>query len=191
MLEDIYLEYMVKKKKTGKQIALVAVICILGVVLSLVLFGLTFIVGVSMNMAGTGIGQIVSFVGLLLIAAVWYGAYLLITMQNVEYEYILTNSELDIDKIMSKKCRKPIVSFDFKNVTICAAIDDNEHNSDYKNIKADKVYDVVGDAARGGIYFADLLGESGEKIRVLFQPTSKMISSAKKYNPRNIFLMED
>lgn len=191
MLEDIYLEYMVKRKKTGKQAALVALICVLGVVLSLALFGLTFIIGVSMNMAGTGIGQMVSFVGLLLIAAVWYGAYLLITMQNVEYEYILTNSELDIDKIMSKKGRKPIVSIDFKNVTVCASTDDNEHNSDYKNIKADKVYDVVGDTTRGGIYFADCLGDNGERIRVLFQPTSKMISSAKKYNPRNIFLMED
>lgn len=189
MLEDIYLEYMVKKKKTGKQTALVAFICVLGVILSFLLFTLTFIVGVSMQQAGTGIGQMVSFVGLLLIAAVWYGAYLLITMQNIEYEYILTNSELDIDKIMSKKGRKPIVSLDFKDIAICAAVDDNEHNSDYKNIKADKVYDAVGDASRGGIYFADRLGEKGERVRVLFQPTNKMLTSAKRYNPRNIFIM--
>ncbi len=191
MLEDVYLEYLVKKKKTGGQAALVALICLLGIVLSFVFLALTFVVGVSMQQAGTGIGQIVSFVGLLLIAAVWYGAYLLITMQNVEYEYILTNSELDIDKIMSKKGRKPIVSFDFKDITVCAAVEDNEHNGDYKNIKADKVYDVVGDASRGGVYFADRIGEKGERIRVLFQPTSKMITSAKKYNHRNIFLMEE
>lgn len=190
MLEDIYLEYMVKKKKTGGQIALIAVLCALGAGLSLLLFALTFIIGVSMQQAGTGLGQIVSFVGLLIIALMWYGIYLVITMQNIEYEYILTNSELDIDKIMSKKGRKPIVSFDFKNVAICAAVEDNAHNADYKNINPDKTFNAVGDESRGGIYFADYVSEKNERTRVLFQPTSKMIISAKKYNPRNIFEME-
>ena len=90
MLEDIYLEYMVKKKKTAGQTALTALVCVLGVVLSFALLVFTFMISVSMQQAGTAIGQIASFIGLLLIAAVWYGVYLLITMQNIEYEYILS-----------------------------------------------------------------------------------------------------
>lgn len=190
MLEDIYLEYMVKKKKTGGQIALVAFLCVAGVVVSLALFLLTFIIGVSMQQAGTGIGQMTSFVGLLLIAGLWYGVYLLISMQNIEYEYILTNSELDIDKIMSKKGRKHIISLDFKTVAVCAAIEDGTHNSDYKSIKADKLINVVGDESRGDVYFADFTDETGVRTRVLFQPTAKMIDAAKRYNPRNIFTVD-
>lgn len=191
MLEDIYLEYMVKKKKTKGQVGLVVLVCALGVVLTLALLAVTFVIGVSMQQAGTGLGQITSFVGLLIIAFMWYGAYLIISMQNIEYEYILTNSELDIDKIMSKKGRKHIASLDFKNVTVCADTEDSAHNGDYINIKADKVFNAVGDASRGSVYFADCIGEQGERTRILFQPTSKMIESAKRYNPRNIFIMED
>ena len=114
----------------------------------------------------------------MLIAFAWYGAYLLMSMQNIEYEYILTNSEIDIDKIMSKKARKRIASFDFKEINICANINDNEHNHDYKNVTVSKTY------------FVDYSQDS-ENYRVLFQPTSKMIESIKRFNPRNVFVMED
>ncbi|UKI37385.1 MAG: DUF6106 family protein [Clostridiales bacterium] len=46
-----------------------------------------------------------SFV-LLIDAGVVYGAYILITHFNVEYEYILTNGDIDIDKIIAKKKEK-------------------------------------------------------------------------------------
>ena len=65
MLEDIYLEYMVKKKKTAGQTALTALVCVLGVVLSFALLVFTFMISVSMQQAGTAIGQIASFIGLL------------------------------------------------------------------------------------------------------------------------------
>ena len=112
------------------------------------------------------------------------------SMQNIEYEYILTNSEIDIDKIMSKKARKRIASFDFKEINICANINDNEHNHDYKNVTVSKTFDVTGDKARGNVYFVDYSQDS-ENYRVLFQPTSKMIESIKRFNPRNVFVMED
>lgn len=191
IMEDIYLEYMVKRKKTGKQTALIATIVVLAAILSCVCFVLMFAIGVTMQKAGTALGQMVSFIGLLLVAAIWYGVYMLIGMQNVEYEYILTNSEMDIDKIMSKKGRKHMVTFDFKDVSVCANINDSEHNHDYKNIKTYKTIDVTGDKERGNIYFADVSIDGGEKVRVLFQPTSKMINSARKFNPRNIFVTED
>jgi hypothetical protein len=191
MLEDIYLEYLVKKKKTGGQIALIAFIIALAAALTLLLGLLIFAVGVGMGKAGTDMGQIVSFMGLLLIVLLWYGAYLLITMQNIEYEYILTNNEMDIDKVMSKKGRKPVISFDFKEITVCANINDNEHNGDYKNIKADKTVDATGDKNGSNIYFADFIKDGGERVRVLFSPTSKMINSAKRFNPRSIFVMDE
>lgn len=188
MMEDIYLEYMVKKKKTGGQKAIIAAIIAAGVIISLAM--LLIIYMSAFALAGTQLGSFSFSIGLVLIALLWYGAYLLISMQNVEYEYILTNSEMDMDKIMSKKGRKHIVSFDFKEVTVCANVEDNEHNHDYRNVTADKTYNVVGDRKGGNIYFADFTQE-GQHVRVLFQPTYKMISSARKFNPRNIFVLED
>ena len=188
MMEDIYLEYMIKKRKTGGQKAIIATVIAAGIVLSgamlLAIYAAAFV------LAGTQYGSFAFSIGLVLIALLWYGAYLIISMQNVEYEYILTNSEMDMDKIMSKKGRKHIVDFDFKEITICASIDDNEHNHDYKNVTVDKKYDIVGDKNGGNIYFADFT-QDNQKVRVLFQPTYKMISSAKKFNPRNIHILEN
>ena len=42
----------------------------------------------------------------------------------------------------------------------------------------------------GNVYFVDYSQDS-ENYRVLFQPTSKMIESIKRFNPRNVFVMED
>lgn len=188
MLEDIYLEYMLKKKKTGKQKAIIAIVVTAGIILSLVMLGLIYLCAYALS--GTQLGSFAFSIGFVLIALMWYGAYLLISMQNIEYEYILTNSEIDMDKIMSKKGRKHLVSFDFKEVSVCANIEDDKHNYDYNNVTVDKTYDIVGDKKGGNIYFADF-SQDGEHVRVLFQPTYKMISSAKRYNIKNIHIMED
>ena len=46
----------------------------------------------------------------LLIVGVCYGAWWLITGLNVEYEYCVTNGDIDIDLIIAKRKRKRIVS---------------------------------------------------------------------------------
>lgn len=188
MMEDIYLEYMVKSKKSVNQKVMIAFIIALGVVLTGVLIMLTY--ACALLLVGTQFGSFAFSIGLVLIALMWYGAFLLIGMQNIEYEYILTNSEMDIDKIMSKRGRKHIVSFDFKEINICANINDTAHNSNLTNVMPAKTYDTAGNKSDSNIYFVDFNGEEGI-TRVIFQPTSKMINSAKKFNPRNIFVMED
>ena len=56
--------------------------------------------------------------------------------------------------------------------------------------RVSKTFDVTGDKSRGNVYFVDYSQDS-ENYRVLFQPTSKMIESIKRFNPRNVFVMED
>lgn len=53
---------------------------------------------------------------ILLDALIIFGAFKLYSMLNVEYEYIITNSTMDIDKIIAKSSRKRIVSFDLSDV---------------------------------------------------------------------------
>lgn len=187
---DVYMEYMLKKKKDSKDIVIIAVVIALGVLLSIGMLLLIF--ATAYALMGSQISSFAFSIGFVLIALIWYGAYLLIGMRNVEYEYILTNSEIDIDRIMSKRGRKRMASFDFLEAQICACIDDNEHNYKYKNPEQDvKTLDLTGDKARGNVYFADYFdSEKNEKKRVLFQPTSKMLDAIKKSSPRNVFVYE-
>lgn len=181
-MNDVYLEYILKKKKNGMEVFINACIIFAAIIATIFIFILM--------MATASYGQLLSTIILLLGAGVWYFSVNLINKQSIEYEYILTNSEIDIDKIMSKKARKRLASFDFKQVAICANVKDELHNFDYKNKNVSKVINVVGDDERGNIYFADYDCD-GEQRRVVFQPTMKMLETVKKYNPRCIFVMED
>ncbi|MGN0149821.1 MAG: hypothetical protein ACI4C7_06185 [Clostridia bacterium] len=187
---DTYMEYMLKRKKDTKDILIIAGVIAAGVILTTTMIILIF--ALAYALAGSQISSFAFSVGFVLIALVWYGAYLLIGMRNIEYEYILTNSEVDMDRITSRRGRKRIVSFDFANAEICANIEDAAHNGKYKNPEPGlKVIDMTGDKTRGGVYFVDYYDdEKAEKRRVLFQPTSKMIEAIKRFNPRNVFIYE-
>lgn len=186
MMDDVYLEYLIKRKPSGKQIAAKVALIVGASLITLILLYLMLVFGMIVSPA---MRQMVFTIGPLLILGAWYGMYLVNNMLNIEFEYILTNSELDIDKVLAKKGRKSFVSFDFKDITICAPVDDDMHNSDYKNIKPDKIYDAIGNAAIGYVYFVDYI-DNNQRVRVLFQPTSKMVEMARRYNPRKIFAAE-
>ena len=51
---------------------------------------------------------------LIVTCAVLYGAYFLITNQSVEYEYAVTNDEMDVDKIIAKRKRVHLITVSTK-----------------------------------------------------------------------------
>ena len=180
---DIFIEYMIKKHRDVKDNLIVAGTIVLALVLTIVLFLLIMI------LMSSGV-NIASSIGLLLIAGVWYGAYILMNSRNIEYEYILTNNYFDVDKIMAKKGRKRILSIDFSEASTVANIKDNDHNHAYRNNNgAVKIMDLTGNKMVGDVYFIDTQ-VGGERKLILFQPTSKMLDSIRKSNPRNVFIYE-
>ena len=74
MMNDIYLEYILKKKKTGGQKAIIAVIIFAAIIVSLALLLLIFATATALS--GTQFGSFSFSIGLVLIAFAWYGAYL-------------------------------------------------------------------------------------------------------------------
>ena len=90
---DVFVEYLVKKKNGGKELLLQ----ILTVIGALLVFVLMMVLG--------GIFPVVSMVTTLLAFGALYGGYLLIISMNVEYEYIVTNGEMDVDKIIARRRR--------------------------------------------------------------------------------------
>ncbi|MGM9937658.1 MAG: hypothetical protein ACI38A_09950 [Candidatus Ornithomonoglobus sp.] len=188
MMNDIFLENLVPLKKDAKDKVIIGLTVFGGVILTLFLFacmlGISFAAVTSEQLQK--ISSMTFSIGLLLVAFVWYGAYLIINTRNVEYEYIVTNNELDIDKVMSKKGRKHLITIDVKNATCMGRIDDDSCNSVYKNPpEGVKILDYSANSKTSFTYFIDCTVDETRKI-VLCQLTNKMAEGLWRYNPKNI-----
>lgn len=99
---DTFFEQIVPIKKTGKDFLALAGIWLAAIVLSVVafLFLARFFI-----FAATAV------------CLIFYGAFRLSKMLFVEYEYIVTNGTLDIDKIIAKSSRKRVMSLEISEVS--------------------------------------------------------------------------
>lgn len=93
---DTFYEQLIKIKMDGKVKGMIAAIIIVD---ALLVAGLLYL---SLFTAPA-----IAF--LVIVAAIW-GAYKLISMLSVEFEYIFTNGDLDVDKITARSTRKRMVS---------------------------------------------------------------------------------
>ena len=97
---DLFAERLIPKKIEGKDIALCGLLFVAAIVLSIIAF----------IFAGP--------VAIIVTALALYGAYYLSTgILFVEYEYTLTNEELDIDKIIAKRKRIELKVYNVKEFT--------------------------------------------------------------------------
>ncbi len=182
---DLFLEYLVQKKRDTKDKLIIAGVILAAILLTVALLCLMMVIRFNTS-AESMVGQTVFSIGLLLVAGVWYGAYLLIGMTNIEYEYIVTNNEIDIDKILSKRGRKRLVTIDVHNVSVMAKVNDDSCNDVYKNPPQNvKVLNYSAMNDNLDTYFADCSVDETRTI-VVFQATDKMIEGLWKYNPRAV-----
>lgn len=167
---DSFSEYLMVKKLTGKDIALRAGIVFIAVLVSLIAFVLF--------MAITFLRSF-SFFAVLCIG---YLAYILISRMSVEYEYIFTNGELDIDIIRGRKFRKRMVTVKCKNIKIM------EKTTEVlsKTRTGEKAINAVYNPELGEIYKIEAAASDGKEVLVFFQPPSSLADEMKKFNPRNI-----
>ncbi len=112
---DTFFEQIVSIKKSGVQILAILGIWILALIVCAVIFLIVPL----------------EFIGLmaLLIFGIIYGAFKLSAIFNVEYEYIITNGTLDIDKITNKSSRKRILSLELNNTSRLEKYSDSLLNS--------------------------------------------------------------
>lgn len=99
---DTFFEQIIAIRKTGKTIAAIAGIWLLAFVLCFLIFMF---------------GGMLMPLSMLLIAGVLFGAFKLSVRFNIEYEYIVTNGTMDIDKIINKGSRKRVTTFELQTVS--------------------------------------------------------------------------
>lgn len=101
----------------------------------------------------------------------------------VEYEYIITNGEIDIDAVYEVKTRKRKISFNIKEVSLLAPIDSYEFK-DAAN-KPEKIINAVPRGNTDKVYVA-LLTEGNERAQVHFVPNGDFINTCFLFNPKAV-----
>ena len=162
-MQDIFKEQIIRKKPSTLEI--------LGaIVLSFVYFVLAILIDALITLT---IGIQGAFV--VLLAAAVYATYLTIGRLKIEYEYSVTNDELDIDMIVNRKSRKRVLSVRLKEVEVMAhqtkldKITTVAKTKDFSSHRTNDTYTFVSKQNKGlyRIVFepnADLLEAIGKKM---------------------------
>jgi len=167
---DTFLEKLVTKRRTINDTLITFGILLAGIILILVVLSIPLLNQLSL--------------GLLLAAGVAYLMYRFVSARNVEYEYIVTNGDLDIDKIVSKRKRKRIFSASCKEFEILAKVSSNSFSQSVQSIK--NRIDATSSINSPDAYFATLVYK-GEKTVVIFEPDDRMLNNFKVFIPRKMF----
>lgn len=168
---DVFMEKIVARKKNAKDSLIAAGIVFATLILVMVIINIKIINQLN--------------IGLFLVAGMIYLAYRFITSRNVEFEYIVTNGELDIDKIISQRKRKRIFSASCKEFDIVARVKSNSFSQSVQSIK--NRIDASSSVNSPDAFFVTL-NYKGEKTLVIFEPDEKMLNNFKFFIPRKILL---
>ncbi len=162
-MNQLYAEAGVKRKDTAATMGLRALMMI-GV-----LVGLFLVV----------MGQILSYIGIAIIIAVFF----LYPKLNVEYEYVFVDGQIDFDRITGKSRRKTILRIDFEQVEIMAPANSASLDS-YNHIQTEKK--DFSSLTKDSKPYVIIASADNKKLRIIFEPSEKMIAMMKQKSPRKI-----
>ena len=161
---DTFLEQIVPIKLKGKKISLLVLIWILAVAFAAAFAFLSTIF--------TSLLMII----IIIIFGIFYAAFKLSQRLFVEYEYIITNDELDVDKITAKASRTRLITVDLKEV-----LDFGEYNKAFTET-FDKTYNCgVEDCQR---FYIKYKHKTQGKVLIILTPNEQMLDALNKQIPR-------
>ena len=167
---DVFIEQLVKRKKEGKDVAVIILIILGAIVLAAVLtyLGWWFL----------GMPEI-AFV---LILGIIYGAYMLISNQNIEFEYIITNGELDVDRIIARRKRKRIVTVS------CRHFEDFGRYAPQKfaNRRFSTRLTLASKREGEGLYYAVFNHDTMGHVLLVMEPDERTLKTIVSFLNRNI-----
>lgn len=166
---DVFLEQIVKQQKSFKEILRNVVIIIVGLLLAIGLFLLLLMPFKFKEYLGM-------FVFLILAGVVYYTWYI-VSGLNLEFEYIFTNGEIDVDKISNKRKRKRVTT-----IRVSQASSFNEFDSSTFDKSAyAHVYNASAFLKSQDNYILAYANRDGEKCCLIFTPDERMLEAIKKY----------
>lgn len=164
-MSDIFLEQIVKQQKSAKQIVRNCLIIFGGLVIACALL--------PFSLFRPTYGPFV----FLVFAGVLYYTWYIVSGLNLEFEYIFTNGDLDIDKISNKRKRKRMASIRIPKISLFSELDAAKFDK--------KAFDVVYDAAQSfqsaQNYMIQYVNREGKKCVLIFTPNEKLVEAIRKY----------
>ena len=161
---EMFVEKIIKRRKSGLDMAITALIIVAAIIISFAL--LIFIPGFAP----------------VLVAGVGYLAYILISQRNIEFEFIVTGGELDVDMIINQKKRKRVYSGNCKDFELVAKVKSDKYTREIKESK--NVKDFSSHDERADVWFIQIV--QGTPTVILFEPTQSMIDIFYTFNPRKV-----
>lgn len=170
--QDIFCEQIVKKKKDRSDM-------LFNITSSLaaITFMIFFILSKSL-------GWIRMFAPFVAVGVVYLLIYV-IKQRNVEYEYSITNAEMDLTEIIDMKKRRKLYTINCRNIQ-CFGEVTPENRPHYKK-PVDKICNVTTGRKDVRMYFF-IVRNNNETLKIYFEPTDEMVQKCKKYIPKQNIL---
>ncbi len=165
---DTFVEQIVAKKKDGKELAF-----IIGTVFAALMVAL-------LAFAFVGVFSIVLIVWI----AVGYGAWWVITSQNIEFEYSVTNGDVDIDRIVARRKRNRIVSVRGQKIEQAGKYDPAR----FQNRSFDRTVMAASSLKEEELYYFTYHSKKRGSTLVVFQPDERVREAFYKSLPKLVQL---
>ena len=165
---DVFIEQLIKKRLTSMDLVKQGLIILAGIIIIMLLipFFLT---------------QFMPF-ALVVVVGLVYLAYYLISGLQLEYEYIYTNGEIDVDKIIAKRKRKRITTIRISSFDEFAPFNLEE----YRNQK----YDITVKAATAlqdpKNYYGVYRNRDGKRCCIILTPNEKLLDELQQQYKRKM-----
>ncbi|MBE6831798.1 MAG: hypothetical protein E7519_16480 [Ruminococcaceae bacterium] len=108
--------------------------------------------------------------------------YYLISSRSLEYEYSVTNSDITIDKIISRRSRKKVISVDAHDIEALGRYRKEDHQKQSYSARFNASEYENG---RDAWYLAARHPQKG-RILVLFSPSEKVLAAIKPFLSRQV-----
>jgi len=155
-MTDVFKEQIVKRKQTGKD-TLIRIALIVAVI---AIFFIAF--------------SLIPQFSPIITAAAAFGAFYLLSFRKIEYEYVFTNGELDIDIIYNRSRRKRMFTVNVKSFEIMAHVEDMNHAGSFSNAQETRDYSSGETLANT---YAFLVNKDGKQMKVIIEPNEKMLAA--------------
>ena len=124
-----------------------------------------------------------SIIAIALAVGIGYGGWFLVTSFSLEYEYSLTNGEIDIDKIIAQRKRKRMITVVCREVEAMGKYKKAEHvNRTYKT----RIVACEDENDSENTWYLVYNSVNFGKTLVVFNPPQKMISGMMPYLPKTL-----
>ncbi len=171
---DTYTEHIVKQKYSLKAVLITVFLYLLATVLSYITVILSFSYPLVMQFAFA------------LVVGYYVGVWFITQRFNIEYEYIVTNDELDVDKIMSRKTRKRMLTISVKKFDEFGKAEGTRFEELMNNPEIQVKFDASISKKSEGRFYALFVNKKEQKMLLIFNPTEKMLKMFRMHNPGRV-----